>query len=50
MATGDTPEEAIRLMREGIPLHVEALIGEDGSVPQPQATAIEMEVPLTATA
>ena len=45
MATGDTPEEVIRLMREGIPFHVEALIEEDGSVPQPRTTVIEMECP-----
>ncbi len=50
VATADTREEVIQLMREGIPFHVEALIQEGGSVPQPQATVAEVEVPLAATA
>lgn len=50
VATADTRDEVIRLMREGIPFHIEGLLEEGESVPQPQATVIEVDVPLAATA
>lgn len=50
VATADTRDEVIRLMREGIPFHIEGLLEEGESVPQPQATVIEVDVPLGATA
>lgn len=50
VATADTRDEVVRLMREGIPFHIEGLLEEGESVPQPQATVIEVDVPLAATA
>ena len=50
VATADTRDEVIQLMRAGISFHIEALLEEGESVPQPQATVVEVEVPLTATA
>ena len=50
VATADTRDEVIRLMREGIPFHIEGLLEEGESVPRPQATVIEVDVPLAATA
>lgn len=49
VATADTRDEVIRLMREGIPFHIEGLLEEGESVPPPQATVIEVDVPLAAT-
>ena len=49
-ATADTREEVIQFMREGILLHIEGLREEGEAVPQPQATAIELDIPLAATA
>lgn len=50
VATADTRDEVIRLMREGIPFHIEGLLEESEPVPEPQATVIEVDVPLAATA
>ena len=50
VATADTRDEVVRLMREGIPFHIEGLLEEGESVPLPQATVIEVDVPLAATA
>lgn len=49
-ATADTCEEVIQLMREGILLHIKGLREAGEAVPQPQATVIELEIPLAATA
>lgn len=35
--TGDTPEEAERLIREGIELHLEALSEHGDAIPEPAA-------------
>lgn len=50
VVTADTRDEVVRLMREGIPFHIEGLLEEGESVPLPQATVIEVDVPLAATA
>lgn len=50
VAAADTRDEVIRLMREGIPFHIEGLLEEGESVPPPQATVVEVDVPLAATA
>ena len=50
VATADTRKEVIRLMREGIPFHIEGLREDGEPVPAPQATVAEVEVPLAATA
>ncbi len=49
-ATADTREEVIQLMREGIPFHIEALLEQGEAVPQSQATVLELDIPLAATA
>lgn len=49
-ATADTREKVIQLMREGILLHIKGLRDEGEAVPQPQATVVELDIPLTATA
>ena len=49
MATADTREEVIQLMREGIPLHIKGLRETGEAVPRPQATVIQLDIPSTAT-
>lgn len=50
VAAADTREEVIRLMREGIPFHIEGLLEQGEALPQSQATVVELEIPLAATA
>jgi len=50
VAMADTREEVIRLMREGIPLHIKGLLEEGEAVPQSQATVVELDIPLAAVA
>ena len=50
IATADTREEVIQLMREGIPFHIEGLLEAGEAVPQSQATVVELDIPLAATA
>lgn len=49
-ATADTREEVIQLMREGIPFHIKGLLEEGEAVPPSQATVVELDIPLAATA
>ena len=50
VATAETREEVIQLMREGIPFHIEGLLEEGEAVPQSHATVVELDIPLAATA
>lgn len=49
-AAAATREEVIQLMREGILFHIKGLHEEGEAVPQPQTTAVELDIPSAATA
>ena len=49
-ATADTREKVIQLMREGIPFHIKGLLEEGVPVPESQATVVELDIPIAATA
>ncbi len=45
IATGETVEEVIQLMREGIPFHLEGLRLNGDPIPPPTSTAVMIPVP-----
>ena len=45
VATGDTLEEAERLIREAIEFHIEGLRADGQSVPQPSSKVEYVEIP-----
>jgi predicted RNase H-like HicB family nuclease len=45
IATGETREEVIELMREGIPFHLEGMRLNGDPIPPPTSTAVKIPVP-----
>ena len=50
VAAAETRSEVIQLMREALALHLEGLREDGGPIPSPQASSVEVEVGLAATA
>lgn len=44
IAAGDSEEEVIELMREAIPFHIQGLVEDGDSVPQPSSTVATVHV------
>jgi predicted RNase H-like HicB family nuclease len=47
VATGDTVEEVLRLMHEGLRIHIEELLRQNLELPEESVTAVYMAVPET---
>ena len=45
-ATGDTVEEVLNLMREGIPFHLEGLLRDSEPIPEPRTRVAMIAVPV----
>ncbi len=50
VAAAETRSEVIQLMREALALHLEGLREDGDPIPPPQASSVEVEVGLAATA
>ena len=50
VAVAETRSEVIQLIREALALHLEGLQQDGDSVPPPQASSVEVEIGLAATA
>ena len=50
VAAGDTFEETSRLIQEAAALHVEGMVEDEESIPEPSSIAIEIDVGAPATA
>lgn len=50
VAAAETRSEVIQLMREALTLHFEGLREDGDPIPSPQASSVEVEVGLAATA
>jgi predicted RNase H-like HicB family nuclease len=49
VATGDTIEECVSEMRDAIAFHLEGMVGDGDSIPEPTGPGIYVERPATAS-